>query len=40
VQFDHTTFEKAVQASQDALITDELAYNNTIDLSIEGDDDS
>jgi hypothetical protein len=40
VQFDHTTFEKAVQASQDAPIADELAYNNTIDLSIEGDDDS
>jgi hypothetical protein len=40
VQFDHTMFEKAVQASQDAPIADELAYNNTIDLSIEGDDDS
>jgi hypothetical protein len=40
VQFDYTTFKKAVQASQDAPIADELAYNNTIDLSIEGDDDS
>jgi hypothetical protein len=33
-------FEKAVQASQDDPIADELAYNNTIDLSIEGNDDS
>jgi hypothetical protein len=40
VQFDHTMFEKAVQVSQDAPTADELAYNNTIDLSIEGDDDS
>jgi hypothetical protein len=40
VQLDHTMFEKAVQASQDTPIADELACNNTINLSIEGDDDS
>lgn len=40
VDFEHLTmFEEAVQAIQDAPIADELAYNDTIDLSLQGDDD-
>jgi hypothetical protein len=32
-------FDNAVHATQIAPVADELAYNNTIDLSIQGDDD-
>lgn len=40
MQFDHTMFERVVQALQDALIADELAYSNTIDLSVGDDEDT
>jgi hypothetical protein len=39
IQFDSATFDNAVQATQIAPVADESAYNNTIDLSIQGDDD-
>jgi hypothetical protein len=38
IQFDSTMFDNTVQATQIALVADKLAYNNTINLSIQGDD--
>jgi hypothetical protein len=39
IQLDSAMFDNAVQATQIAPVADELAYNNTIDLSIQGDND-
>jgi hypothetical protein len=39
IQFDSDMFDYAVQATQIAPVADELAYNNTIYLSTQGDDD-
>lgn len=39
IDFDTTLFDEAVRATQDAAIADELAYNNTIEVGTDGDDD-
>jgi hypothetical protein len=39
IQLDSTMFDNAVQATQIAPVADELAYNNTIGLSTQGDED-
>jgi hypothetical protein len=38
IRFDSAMFDNIVRATQIAPVADELAYNSTIDLSIQGDD--